>query len=102
MKGAADNPTHGGMDDEELETWFRAQLVWDATMAASMNAAFDDGAIRVVHICGRFHCSGFGGTVEELRQLRPDVRVLVIVVDQEDAWNEEEDAGRADFFVYGH
>jgi uncharacterized iron-regulated protein len=101
MKGAGDDPTHGGMDDETLETWFRAQLVWDATMAGSMNAALDDGATRVVHVCGRFHCSGFGGTVEELRQLRPDVRIVVVVVDPVDTWNAEEDAGRADFYIYG-
>ena len=57
---------------------FRGQLVMDATMAASIAGARRDGAEKVVHLVGHFHCDFNGGTVQELQYRDPNARILVI------------------------
>jgi uncharacterized iron-regulated protein len=88
-------------DPEELEGWFRGQVVWDATMAHAIAEALRGGAARVIHLVGQFHCDFEGGTVQELRRRAPGVRVLVVSVQATDAQVlRPEDVGRADVVVY--
>ena len=89
--------------DEEIRRTFSSQMVWDATMAASVADALErDDIDRVVHLVGRFHSDFEGGTIRELKRLRPGVRVLSITgVRTGDGLDlAEDDRGRADIVVY--
>lgn len=89
--------------DEEIRRTFQSQLVWDATMAASIANALDrDDIDRVIHLVGRFHSDHEGGTVREVKRLRPGVRVFTItgVGDGDGLELAEDDRGRADVVVY--
>lgn len=89
--------------DEEIRRTFSSQLVWDATMAASIANALDrDDIDRVIHLVGRFHSDHEGGTIREVRRLTPGVRVLTITgVGEGDGLElSEDDRGRADVVVY--
>jgi uncharacterized iron-regulated protein len=89
--------------DEEIRRTFQSQLVWDATMAASIaNALERDDIDRVIHLVGRFHSDHEGGTVREVKRLRPGVRVLTItgVGEGDGVELAEDDRGRADVVVY--
>ena len=72
--------SHGeeDIDPEVANSFFRAQQVWDATMAASVagNMPHDGGAS--ILLLGRFHSDHDGGTVQMLRRLAPEARILVI------------------------
>lgn len=84
-----------------LDGLFRAQLVWDATMARSIADALGRGRAKVVHLAGRFHSDFDGGTVQFLRRYRPGVRVLVVSLVPADAAElRPEDVGRADVVIY--
>jgi uncharacterized iron-regulated protein len=84
-----------------LVAGFRSQLVWDATMARSIDRALATGARKVIHILGQFHCDFGGGTVEQLRLVRPDVRIITISMQRTDALAlREEDRERADIIVH--
>lgn len=86
--------------DDEIDAFQRAQLVWDATMAASAAASLDR-APAVVHLAGAFHIGRGGATVTEFRRRRPDARTLTIVcVDAASGSLREEDRGLADVVVY--
>ncbi|MCA9289573.1 MAG: ChaN family lipoprotein [Phycisphaerales bacterium] len=79
----------------------RSQMIWDATMAASIVEALRDGAPRVVHLVGGFHSDWEGGTVLEIRRRRPSTRVLTISLVPTDATTfDPDDRGRADIVVY--
>ena len=56
----------------------------------------------MVHLVGRFHGDFEGGTIRELRRLRPGVRTLVVscVSEGEGRRLEDEDVERADVVVY--
>ncbi|MEE2895735.1 MAG: ChaN family lipoprotein [Planctomycetota bacterium] len=91
------------VDEEAIRRTFSSQMVWDATMAASIASALDRGDVdRVVHLVGRFHGDFEGGTIRELRRLRPGVRTLVVscVSEGEGRRLEDEDVERADVVVY--
>lgn len=91
------------VDEEAIRRTFSSQMVWDATMAASVaNALERDDIDRVVHLVGRFHSDFEGGTIRELKRLRPGVRVLSITgVRTGDGLDlAEDDRGRADVVVY--
>ncbi|MHC5008487.1 MAG: ChaN family lipoprotein [Planctomycetota bacterium] len=93
--------THSALTDEQVLEMFRAQLVMDATMAASIAAASEAGAVKVVHLVGHFHCDFEGGLVQELRRRLPDARILVVtMLNQDGAELGEDDIGRADFVVH--
>ena len=66
------------IDEEVAESYFRAQQIWDATMAGSvaMNAPDDGGA--VILMLGRFHSDFDGGTVVMLRRMMPEARIRVV------------------------
>lgn len=89
------------LSEEDLEAFMRSQLLWDATMAESMVSARRQGATKVIHLVGQFHCDFDGGLVNELRARAPDARILVISMQKVDARAlRAEDAGRADVVVY--
>ncbi len=98
MSGAHDATS---MDEESIEAMYRAQLVWDETMAASIDQALRTGAIKVIHIVGQFHSDFEGGTVQQFRLRQPGTPVLVISL-RPDVANalREADHGRADVVVY--
>jgi len=58
--------------------FFRAQLVWDATMAGSIAQGLDNGLRPVIHIVGQFHTDFDGGTVQYLLDRKPDLKILTI------------------------
>lgn len=88
-------------DQQRFESVFRAQSLWDATMAESIAVARHDGAVKVVQLIGQFHSDFDGGVVQQLRHMDPDVRILVISMQTVDASTlREEDADRADVVVY--
>ncbi|UCD74794.1 MAG: ChaN family lipoprotein [Phycisphaerales bacterium] len=90
---------HGGPD--LIEMLYRSQLVWDTTMAGSIAKARQQGARKVIHLVGQFHCDFEGGTVQQLRKFRPFDRILVISMQRaEPSELREEDLGRADIIIY--
>jgi uncharacterized iron-regulated protein len=96
--------SHGGaeQDPDELEAqiegFYRAQSVWDATMADSIAGAIAEGHRPVVQVVGRFHSDHRGGLVEALWRAAPGMRVVTVsMVESPDF--EGEDLGRADFVL---
>ncbi|MCH2161913.1 MAG: ChaN family lipoprotein [Phycisphaerales bacterium] len=88
------------LSDSDVEAVFRAQAMWDATMARSIDEALDAGATKVVHLVGRFHSDFEGGTVLELRNRRPLTRILVLsCVQSESPTLDAGDLGRADLVI---
>jgi len=86
---------------EQIDRMFRAQRVWDATMAASIVQAHDEGARKVLHVVGNVHSDFDGGLIQELNYRDPDSRVLVIsVVPTRSCSLLESDLGRADIVIY--
>jgi uncharacterized iron-regulated protein len=80
---------------------FRAQSVWDWTMAESVTRSVAKGDAPTVLVVGRFHVEFDGGTAQAVRLIRPGTRVVTVsFVDAESAALRGEDAGRADFVVY--
>lgn len=93
-------PAHP-LSNDRAESVFRSQMVWDATMAESIARALRTGSRKVVHIVGQFHSDFEGGTVAELRQRKPGVRILTISMQREDALTlRPADVNRADIIVY--
>ncbi len=83
------------------EGFFRAQNMWDATMADSILQAIAQGRHPVVHVVGQFHADYSGGTVSRIAGQRSDV--LVWTISMVDDWSEtlrQEDEGRADCVIY--
>jgi uncharacterized iron-regulated protein len=94
---------HGGddLEDEEIDAMFRAQNVWDATMAATVRRAHTEGARPVVLVVGRFHVEFDGGLKQRLVDLDPDLELLTLSVLDVDADTlRAEDTDRADVVIY--
>ena len=97
--------SHGGSEDpdeqqEQIEGYFRAQSVWDATMAHTISRAVADGHAPVVHVVGQFHADHDGGLVQRLQARRPGVSIVSISMsDGTGAVLVDEDVGRADYVV---
>ncbi|MEM6394295.1 MAG: ChaN family lipoprotein [Planctomycetota bacterium] len=91
------------MSEEGLDAFYRAQLMWDATMADSIVKGLADGYLPVVQVVGRFHSDFQGGLVEYIRRFMPGVTVVTVsLVDAEPpvrGWREG-DRYRAHFVVY--
>ncbi len=91
--------------DEQASTdaTFRAQSLWDWTMAESVAAASAAGHRPVVLVVGQFHTDFDGGLVQALRLLRPSARIVTASFRSETAHDAaalaEEDRGRADFVI---
>lgn len=100
MREAREGTDDPAPTDEEIDAFQRAQLVWDATMAASAARALER-APAVVHLAGAFHIGRDGATVTEFARRRPDARTLTIVcVDAASDSLRDEDVGLADVVVY--
>lgn len=103
--GGGDAPQEPGAFDAMVEPFFRAQLIWDETMADSIADAVGLGT-PIVHVVGRFHVArggeaGGSGLVDGLRDRLPQARVLIVTV--VDAWSDrlrDEDAGLGDVVLY--
>jgi uncharacterized iron-regulated protein len=92
-----------------LEATFRSQVMWDWTMAQSVaDARYTPRGISkpVVLVVGRFHIDDAGGTVQALRRLAPQAKILTVsFVDSEGPKDPsvaaaKDDLTRADFVVY--
>ena len=81
--------------------FFRAQLLWDATMAGSIAEALDGDLSRVIHIVGQFHTDFDGGTVQYLLDQKPDLKILTVSLQKACARSlRPEDKDRADVVIY--
>lgn len=79
----------------DVDAFFRAQALWDATMAESVSRASIAGK-PVVHVVGRFHVENDGGLVQLLHRSSPKLRTFVVaMLERED----EVTPGRADAMV---
>lgn len=91
---------------EKTDSMFRAQSIWDATMADSVRTALAHGNAPIFLVIGQFHADfaadGGGGTVQELKAARPETKVVVVSFQDADPNGgfRAEDKGRADFVVY--
>jgi len=88
------------VETASLDATFRSQMMWDATMAASIVDALEAGSPRVVHVVGQFHIEFEGGTVLELKRRRPNARIVTVTVESESTAMRDEDVGRADIVVF--
>ena len=81
--------------------FFRAQLLWDATMAGSIAQGLDSGLSRVIHVVGQFHIDFDGGTVQYLLDEKPDLKILTISLQDISARAlHRADRRRADIIIY--
>ena len=86
---------------QQMESGFRSQQVWDATMAKSIAKALDAGVPKVVHCVGSFHVDWQGGTMLQLREIRPSTKILVVTVVAEGSEVlQDRDRHRADIVIY--
>ncbi|MDF1797972.1 MAG: ChaN family lipoprotein [Planctomycetota bacterium] len=95
---------HGAPEDgpsDALRGSFRAQALWDGTMAATVSRVLGQGHAPVFLVVGQYHCDHDGGTLQVLRNLNPEAKILVVSVSA--SWSDvllEEDRGRADCIAY--
>jgi uncharacterized iron-regulated protein len=88
------------MTDEQFEAIFRAQQVWDATMADSVINAWRVHG-KAMLMVGQFHTDHDGGLLLRMKAAAPEAKYLTISLDKAEAATlAEEDKGRADFVVY--
>ena len=92
---------HAGVNAATLAGFYRAQNVWDATMAGSIGRALAAGSRPVVQVVGGFQVDGAGGLYQRVRAANPESRVwrLSVVAEVAEALRAE-DRGRADVVAY--
>jgi uncharacterized iron-regulated protein len=96
--GAEANPD---LNDPMILSFFRAQNVWDATMARSVADLIGRNETPAFLVVGQFHTDFAGGTLDRLRELRPDADILTVSLQSVDAEAlRDEDADRADVILY--
>ncbi len=93
-------PQEEGALDEKLEGYYRAQCLWDMTMAQSVARAREQGGGPVFLVVGSFHCNEDGGTVQMIRELTGLAPCVVTFVDQTSEQLLEEHRELADFVAY--
>ena len=79
--GEGDDEAAQEPDEESLElieSFFRSQQVWDATMATSVSQALKEAGPPVILLIGRFHSDHEGGTVGQLRRHLPSATIRTI------------------------
>jgi len=87
--GQSEDPTPQQRADAEARaqemvlSFFRAQNVWDATMAHAIADAVRAGNAPVVHVVGQFHVDHDGGLLTRLCELLPDAEILTVTVSNE-------------------
>ena len=70
---------HSDVPDLDIvDAFFRAQSMWDATMADSVVQALKRGCRPVFLLVGRFHSDHEGGTVQCIRRAMPETDLLCI------------------------
>lgn len=74
----------------DLDGFYRAQVLWDESMAEGAVKALDAGAARVVVLCGVGHVAFGRGVPQRVERRRPDARVLSIVPLGEVDWDNVE------------
>lgn len=100
MGSHGDTPPSNEQVKARLDASFRAQSLWDWTMADSIATAMASGG-PVVQVVGRFHSDFRGGLYEALVRLEPQARIVIVsVVDADADALREEDRGRGDVVVY--
>ena len=75
--GAHEVPGHAS---PKVEPFYRAQVLWDASMADSVARTVEAGRSPVVLVVGRFHVESGGGLVQLLRKQAPAARVVTVVM----------------------
>lgn len=88
------------VDEATIEAFFRAQSVWDATMAASVVQAVNAGRAPVVLLLGRFHSDHEGGTRMCIARALPDARILSISLEPGTPEHDEALPKQADVIVF--
>jgi uncharacterized iron-regulated protein len=88
-------PHQGPMGGMNVGALYRAQVLKDAVMAASLDPYLER---RVLFFCGRFHSDYHLGIPYQLERRHPDLRIAVISLKSaEEELTEEERARIADF-----
>lgn len=88
------------MPEETLDAMFRAQQVWDTTMADSTVRA-QAGHGKALLLVGQFHTDYDGGLLLRMKMAAPGLKYLTLSVQQDSAAAlREEDLGRADVVIY--
>ena len=90
------------LDLSYIEPFYRAQQIWDATMAESVSDAIKEHGAPVILMVGRFHSDHEGGTVREIRRLLPDHELLVVSLETGRGFplDAGSDVPKADVVVY--
>lgn len=88
-------------EQKKIESYYRSQNIWDATMADTDAQALAAGRRPVVQVVGRFHSDYTGGLVQRLADLAPDATILTIVMtDSDERTFDKSDADRADIVIH--
>ena len=97
-----DGMVESGIDPSIVESFYRAQQVWDSTMAESVAEAVQQKSLPVILMAGRFHIDHEGGTVSELRKRLPDDRIVTITLDsgRDDVVLTKSENGVADIVIH--
>jgi len=95
--GGGGDAGHGAPDPAKLDGFFRAQVLWDATMADAIGKTLALPRAPVVHIVGRFHVEHDGGLAQLLRRANPSARIFTLVISEEP---EQDDRGRGDVIAF--
>lgn len=88
------------MTEETLEAMFRAQQVWDATMAeATVRACREHG--KALLLVGQFHTDHGGGLLLRMKAAAPELEYLTISIQKATGVAlRQEDYDRADYVVF--
>ncbi|MBM4051935.1 MAG: ChaN family lipoprotein [Planctomycetes bacterium] len=91
--------SNASVPDDQVDRMLRSQLVWDATMGASVARALESSP-RAVVLVGCFHSDFLGGTALEILARRPGTSVFVVAITQETGDGlASGDRGRGDLVV---
>ena len=92
-------PRGGMMGRLEPEALYKAQVLKDAVMAASLEPFLDN---RVLFCCGHFHSDYHLGIPYQLRKTRPEIKIAVIAfASSVDELNGKDTSRLADFIWIG-
>lgn len=95
--------TESDEPDPVVLSFFRAQQVWDATMADSVTTLVNDRRHPTFLVIGRFHTDHEGSTLVRVREALPNARVLSVTFANRELGLlglHPEDRGMADIVIY--
>jgi uncharacterized iron-regulated protein len=103
--GASSQPSNQPSAEERMTRGYRAQSLWDDTMAESV-AAYRAEHLdrRVLLLVGKFHVASEGGALVKVRKRRPDDRILTIIYNSTSSTPlkfDEENRGAGDVVIVG-